>query len=200
MNARWYISTLFLIFIYFGAFHEQVSIPNQEIALEFVDTKINQKDIKNTITDVRKKLLEIGVSNIKIQETKSGTLKISYYSVTHTDNIKEALLKENQLVLNQSSEDNEKDNSSLDYKIDVYELTNKTDISSQNDKFVFEIKYNSDRSTINYNYVFVKDVKTSKANHLFKTAYKVYKNNPFTKDYTSYKEPEVRAGPLTYSI
>lgn len=200
MNARWYISTLFLIFIYFGAFHEQVSIPNQEIALEFVDAKINQKDIKNTIADVRKKLLEIGVSNIKIQETKSGTLKISYYSVTHTDNIKEALLKENQLVLNQSSEDKEEKNPSLDYKIDVYELTNKTDISKQDDKFVFEIKYSSDRSTINYNHAFVKDLRTSKANHLFKTAYKAYKNNPFTKDYTSYKEPEVRAGPYTYNI
>ncbi|MBL4605789.1 MAG: hypothetical protein JKY02_09080 [Flavobacteriaceae bacterium] len=198
MNARWYISTLFLIFIYFGAFHEQIPIPNQEIVLEFVDTQIDQKDIKNTITDVRKKLLKIGVSNIKIQETKSSTLKISYYSVTHIDNIKEALLKENQLVLNQNSENKENNNTSLDYKIDVYELTNETDISNQDDKFVFEIKYNSDRHATNYNYTFVKNLKTSKANQLFKTAYKVYKNNPFTKDYTSYKEPEVRAGPYIY--
>jgi hypothetical protein len=67
MNAKWYISTLFLILIYFGEFHEQVSIPNQEIVLEFVDAKINQKNIKNTITDVKEKLLKIGVSNIKIQ-------------------------------------------------------------------------------------------------------------------------------------
>ena len=54
MKAKWYISTLFLLFIYFGAFHEQVSIPNQEIVLEFVDAKIDQKDIKNTIADVRR--------------------------------------------------------------------------------------------------------------------------------------------------
>ena len=138
MNSRWYISTLFLIFIYFGTFQEQVSMPNQEIVLEFVDVKIDQKDIKNTIADVREKLLEIGVSNIKIQETKNNTLKISYYSIINTDNIKEALLEESQLALNQKSENEEGNNTYLDYKIDVYELTDRTDISKQNDQFVFD--------------------------------------------------------------
>ncbi|MFD2566390.1 hypothetical protein [Pseudotenacibaculum haliotis] len=200
MNAKWYIGTLFLIFAYFGTFQEQASVPNQEIVLEFVDTKVDQKDIKSTIADVRQKLLKIGASNITIQETKEGTLKISYHSLTHTDDIKDALHKENQLVLNQNSGDKEENNTSLDYKIDVYELTDSTDISNHNDKFVFEIKSHSDRSTINYNYGFVKSIKTAKANQLFKTTYKAYKNNPFTKDYTSHKEPEVRAGPFTYNV
>lgn len=199
MNARWCIGTLFLIFIYFGTFHEQVSLPNQEIVLEFVDTKVNQKDVKNTIADVREKLLEIGVSNIKIQETKSGTLKISYYSAADIDNIKEALLEENQLALNQKSKDKEDNNTSLDYKINVYELTDKTDISKHNDQLVFNNKYNTDRSTINHNYGFVKSSKVLKANQLFKIAYNTYKNNPFTKDYSSHKEPEVRAGPYIHN-
>lgn len=198
MKAKWYISTLFLLFIYFGTFHEQVTIPNQEIVLEFTDAKVNQRDVKNTIADVREKLLEIGVSNIKIQETKGSTLKISYYSAIHIDNIKEALLEENQLALNQEPEDKEEDNNtSLDYKIDVYELTDKTDISKHNDQFVFDNKYNSDRSTINHNYGFAKSSKNLKANQLFKIAYNAYKNNPFIKDYTSHKEPEVRAGPYS---
>lgn len=200
MSAKWYLSTLFLIFLYFGAFHEQISIPNQEIVLEFVDAKINQKDIKNTITDVREKLLKVGVSNIIIQETKNGTLKISYYSATPIDTIKDALLKENQLVLSQHSENKENNNTSLDYKIDVYELTNKTDTSNQNDTFVFQIKFNSEKNTTNYNFVFTKDLKDSKANRFFKIAYKAYKNNPFIKDHTSYKEPEVRAGPYSYTL
>lgn len=200
MNSRWYIGALFLIFSYFVVSNEQVSLPNQEIVLEFVDTKVDQDDIKNTIADVREKLLKIGVSNIKIQETESNTLKISYYSDAHADNIKEALLEENQLVVNQNSGDKEDHDTSLDYRIDVYELTDRTDISNHNDKLVFENKYNSDRSIINYNHGFVKSSKVSKANQLFKTAYNAYRNNPFIKDYTSHKEPEVRAGPLTYSI
>ena len=88
MRTKWYIGTLFLLFICFGAFHEEVTLPNQEIVLEFVDAKIDNKDIESTIADVKEKLLKIGVSNIKINETDHGTLKISYYSVFHIDNIK----------------------------------------------------------------------------------------------------------------
>ena len=200
MNVKWYISTLFLILIYFGGFQEQVSIPNQEIVLEFVDAKINQKEIKSTIFDVKEKLLKIGVSNIKIKETKSGTLKISYYSIVNIDNIKEALSKENQLVLNQKSKDNKNNNTSSDYNIDIYQLTNESDTSTTDNKFAFEIKSNSDRFTTNYNNAFIKSVKVHKANQIFKTAYKANKKSPFTKDYSSYTEPEVRAGPLTYFI
>ena len=200
MNSKWYVSTLLLIFIYFGAFHQEVSIPNQEIVLEFADTKVNQIDIRNTIDDVRKKLLKVGVSNINIQETKKGVLKISYYSVTNIDNIKEALLEENHLVVNENSDNQEDHNSSLEYKINVYELTNGTHISNQDDSFIFQIKHYSERSTINHNYAFVKNVIDLKTNQLFKTAYKAYKNNPFSKDNTSHKEPEVRAGPVVFNI
>ena len=192
MNVKWCIGTLFLILAYLGGFHEQVSIPNQEIVIEFVDTKINQKNIINTITDVQEKLLKIGVSNLKIQETESGTLKISYYSTVHIDTIKEGLARENQLVLNQESGNN---TTSSDYNIDIYQLNNETDISNLDDQYIFEIKTISDRSTTNYNSAFIKSLKTYKANQLFKIAYKATKNSPFTKDRASYKEPEVRAGP-----
>lgn len=195
MNAKWYISTLFLALIYFGAFQEPISTPNQEIVLKFVDSKINEKEITNTIIDVKEKLLKVGVSNIKIQETQSGTLKISYYSIVDIDNIKEALAKENQLVLNQKSNNKERKKTSSDYKIDVYDLTDTSDFSTKDDKFVFEIKYNSDRFTTNYNPAFFKNNKTHKADQLYKTAFKANKNCPFTKDHTSHQEPEVRAGP-----
>lgn len=196
MNAKWYISSLFLILIYLGGFHEQVSIPNQEIVLEFVDAKINQKNVKNTITDVKEKLLKIGVSNIKIQETKSGTLKISYYSIVHIDTIKKALAKEHQLVLNRQSKNNK--NTSSDYHIDIYQLTNESDISNSDTEFIFEIKQISNRFTTTYNDAFLRSLTTYKTNQLFKTAYKVNKKNPFTKDRTSHEEPEVRAGPRIY--
>tara|TARA_B110000240_G_C13509581_1_gene458410 strand:+ start:1841 stop:2437 length:597 start_codon:yes stop_codon:yes gene_type:complete len=198
MNAKWYISTLFLILIYFGEFHEQVSIPNQEIVLEFVDAKINQKNIKNTITDVKEKLLKIGVSNIKIQETKSGTLKISYYSIVQIDTIKKALAKEHQLVLNKQSKNNK--NTSSDYHIDIYQLTNESDISNSDTKFLFEIKQISNRYATTYNAAFTRSLTTHQTNQLFKTAYKANKKNPFTKDRTSHEEPEVRAGPRIYCI
>ncbi|WP_158841252.1 hypothetical protein [Polaribacter sp. L3A8] len=195
MHTKWYICTLFLLFICFGAFQDQVSIPNQEIALEFFDAKINKKDIENTIAEVKEKLLKVGVSNIIINKTKSGTLKISYYSADNIDNIKKELAKETKLALNKDSEKDKKSKNSSNYNIDIYELTDQTDISNLDDKFIFEIKYNSDRfTTLDYS-ALAKNVEQYKTNQLFKTAYKVNKKNPFSKDRTSYKEPEVRAGP-----
>ncbi|MFT6699728.1 MAG: hypothetical protein ACJAVD_001229 [Porticoccaceae bacterium] len=199
MNAKWYISTLFLIFSLFGAFQEQVSIPNQEIVLEFVDAKINKQNIENTIADVREKLLNVGVSNITIKETKNGTLKISYFSVVEVNNIKEAIIKGNRFVLNRNSENKDKNNTSYNYNIDIYELTDETDISNLDYKFLFEIKHHTDRFTSDNYFAFVKKIEQYKTNQLFKIAYKVNKNSPFTKDKTSYKEPEVRAGPKNYN-
>ncbi len=195
MSAKWYISTLLLIFAVFGAFQEQVSIPNQEIMLEFVDAKINKQNIDNTIADVRKKLLNVGISNIIIKETKNGTLKISYFSVVEVDNIKEAIIKDNKFVFNKNS----KNNSSSNYNIAIYELTDEPDISNLDYKFIFEIKYHTDRFTTDTYFAFVKKIEQYKTDQLFKIAYKVNKNSPFTKDKTSYKEPEVRAGPKNYN-
>jgi hypothetical protein len=195
MKFRWYIGVFLFLFACLGAFQEQTSVPNQEITLEFVATEVDQQDISKAIADVEKKLSEIGVVNIIVKETKDSTLKISYYSVTPIQNIKDVLLEETQFVLNQNSENEEKTPTSADYKIDVYELTEQTDLANHKNNLVFENYYKSDRFTLNYNLGFVKNFKDSKANQLFKIAYKTYKNNPFTKDYTSHKEPEVRAGP-----
>lgn len=196
MNSKWYFSTLFLIlFAFFGAFQQEITIPNQQIVLEFVDGNIDQEEIKNAITDVREKLLSAGVSNISIKETKKGTLKISYFSDVHIDNIKDYLTLKSELTFNQDPDNKSKNFPSSSYKIDIYELTDEVDVTNLNDKYVFEIKYTSDRFTTNPNIAFVKNIELEKAAQLFKTAFKANKNNPFTKDRTSYKEPEVRAGP-----
>ncbi|QOD60445.1 hypothetical protein H9I45_14020 [Polaribacter haliotis] len=199
MNSKWYIGTFLLLFICFGVFQEQVYEPNQEIVLEFIDTSSHNNSIKNTINEVQEKLLEIGVANIAIHKTKKGTLKISYYSAVNVDVIKKALSKKHQLVLNKNPDNHKEDEESSNYSIDVYELTDKEDISNLDDKFIFEIEHRSDRFTINYSLGLSKIIE-SKENTLFKTAYKANKNNLYIKDYTSYQEPEVRAGPQNYFI
>ncbi|AUC86400.1 hypothetical protein CW731_14415 [Polaribacter sp. ALD11] len=198
MQAKWYISTFFLLFLYFSASQEQISIPNQEIVLEFIDSKINKKNIKNTVAKVKEELIKLGVVNITIKTNKKGTLKISYYSAVGINNIKEVLKSQHKLILNQNSKDKEDNNNSSNYNIDIHELTVKTDISNLDDQFVFEIKYNSDRfTTVNY-LALAKNLEQHKTDQLYKIAYKVNKNNSFTKNRTSYKEPEVRAGPQNY--
>ena len=196
MNSKWYTSTLFLLlFICLGTFQEKVVIPNQEIVLEFVDGEINNQDIQNTIILVKEQLENVGATNISIQKSKAGALIISYYSGVHVDDIKKALSKENQIALHKNSENNQPKLPSSTYNIDIYELSNEIDATNLNDKYVFEIKYISERSTTTHSYVSFRCVNVYKANQLFKTAYNVYKSSPLAKDKTAHKEPEVRAGP-----
>lgn len=199
MNFKWYVSTLFLVAcISFGAFQEQGVVPNQEIVLEFVDTKINKDNLDNTIAEVKEKLLSVGVTNIVIQENENGTLKIAYYSTVDVKKIKEVLALTNQHPLEKKQ--NNKENSSSDYSLDVYELAQETDISTSNKKTVLHTKYNSNRFTTNNTNAFLVQYQLEKANFLFKIAYKASKNIPFSKDNSSYKEPEVRAGPKNYYL
>ena len=102
MNAKWYISTLFFLFTLFGAFHEEVSTPNQEIILEFVDVESNKNAIDITIADIKEKLLNAGVSNININKAKNGSLKISYFSNVDVITIKK-VLQENILIVHQKT-------------------------------------------------------------------------------------------------
>lgn len=199
MKTKWYISTLFLIFILFGAFHEQVSIPNQEIVLEFVTTKNNSNYIDNTIADVKEKLLNAGVSNISIKEAKNGTLKISYFSEVPVDNIREVLSKNPSFLLKNNPNNQQKKDVVYDYSLDIYELNKPTDNSNLDYKYVLEVKHQLDRFTTDNYFDNHKTLLANKTNRLYKVAYKIAKSNPFSKDYTSNKEPEVRAGPKKFN-
>lgn len=195
MRDKWYIISLFLLlFIVFGAFQEQNTTPNQEIVLEFVDGKINNQNKKHTITEVKEKLLKAGVKSISVKETKTGVLKISYYSIFNANHIKLLLAKEVNLVL----DENEKEDSSNKYNLNVYELNDFLGASNPKDKYLLEIKLNSDRFTNPI--AFIKSIELPKDNPLFTPFFKVNKSIVFTKERTSYQEPETRAGPLDYSI
>ncbi len=203
MNAKWFFSTFLILLAFFGVFHEEVSAPNQEIILEFVDVEVPENDVQKAIENVKQQLLDVGVTNIKVQEAKNGTLKISYYSTVTVDNIKEALSlsNENDLVLNSTSKkqkDHSNSSSELsEYNLDIYELNKGTDISGFDGKYVLEIKSDIDRLSNPNSYVSSGHITIDKTDQLFKTAYRVNKYVVITIDNTSHKEPEVRAGPIS---
>ncbi len=202
MKAKWYACLLILVFSFFGAIQEQVSIPNQEILLEFVDLKIEKQDIESTIYTVKEKLLNAGVTNINIQETSNGALKISYYSILNVANIKEVLSNNKPLVLNnlplKKNKPSHKNTSN--YNIDIYELDTDSDISNFDGNSIIDIKSSTERFTTTNTYAFLRLLEIEKSNKLFKTAYKATKNLVFVRNNSSYKEPEVRAGPYTFTI
>lgn len=205
MKLKWYVSILLLVFTVFGIVQENTTVPNQEIVLEFVDVKIAKKDIDYTISLVKQKLQNAGAKNIKVQETKNGVLRISYYSLENIDVIKEALSKTNSLAFNNHQKHREENYPSSDtssnYNIDIYELDNHhTNLSNFDGKAVLEIKYDSQRSTNFQNYASLENVIIKKANKLFKTNYKFSKSLLIVKENTSNYKPEVRAGPFYHYI
>jgi len=203
MKAKWFISTLLVVFTLLGTVQESTPLPNQEIVLKFDDVRIADKQVEITIARLKKSLKTAGVSNITIQEAVNGTLKITYYSAINVDNIRKVLSKKNQLLVANSSQENDEHNNPakkvLNYNFDVYDLNNDTYTSSSDDNSIIEIKFDSKRRSTTQIYASL-ECNIVEINKIFKTAYNTQKKQLFFKNNTSYQIPEVRAGPSIYFI
>ena len=154
MNSRRYIGALIIVLTFLGVvYQQQYTLPNQEIILQFTDVKVTSADTQSTIAIVKKQLQNLGADNIQVVETKEGTLKITYYSASNVTNIKRNLSEENKLVIdcNLSNQDNEessfpKENSSISYNLDVYEIQNGSEADwNLLENNVLELKFDNER-------------------------------------------------------
>ncbi len=203
MKAKWYISTFIIILTLFGAIsQQQITVPNQEIVLQFTNTSITSEETQNTVAIVKKQLQDLGVNNIKIKEEENGKLVITYYSDTDVASIKKTFSKEKNLTLdyafNNQNQDSSKlpfDKNKINYNLDIYEIQNESDVEwDLNGISVVELKAESNRF-LNLNiYAFINVVEINES--IEKVAYKIYYNIAIAIDNTSCKIPEVRAGPL----
>lgn len=204
MKAKWFIGALLFICLCFGAFQDKVHEPNQEIVVEFVGAKNHKNNIDNTIIDVKEKLLGAGATNIEVKETKNGALKISYYSIVNAADIKEILSEDHLLGLQNSSKKQENNfpfsKTTSTYNLDVYELNTDIEISNLDKNAVLEIKFDAQRFLTNQNYASLEGVQVKEADKLFKTQYTFHKSLSIHKDNKPHCKPEVRAGPIYYTI
>ena len=203
MKLKWYFSLLLILSIFLGSIQENTFVPNQEIVLEFVDFKTAKKDIDNTIFNVKEKLLEAGATNILVQETKNGALKISYYSVVNVANIKEILSEGHLLGLHNPSKKQQENfpfsKNTSTYNLDVYELSTDVEISNLDKNAVLEIKYDAQRFLTNQNFASLESAQVKEINKVFKTYYTFHKSLSIDKDNKPHCKPEVRAGPIYYN-
>ncbi len=202
MNFRWYISTLIIILTLLGVVdQQQISVPNQEIVLEFTDTEVSSNHAQNTIANIKVQLEGLGAANIQVTEEECGKLIISYYSDVDIARIKESLSEDENLVLNDANPNEErsnfpKDKNSGSYNFNVYEI--QKDSGSDwdlNGTYVAELKSEGNRFSNPNVYAFVDNTESREATE--KIAFIVHYNIVLGIDNTSYKIPEVRAGPLT---
>jgi len=202
MNPKWYLSTLLVLFIFLGTIREKKPAPNQEIVLEFTNSTINELDKEKTIIDLKRRLAKFGASNIQIQKSKNGNLKIAYYSAEHVSNIKDALSMKGDVSNNITKfpleEKNYPSEKTATFNIDVYEIDVCSYSSNFNGNSILEIKYDSDRFTTMQNYGSSSKLTLLGSKKTYKLKSKFCNANQIVKNSTSHNIPEVRAGPHPY--
>lgn len=203
MQSKRYISTLVIILSLFGVLsQQQVTIANQEIVLQFTNAQVTSEISKNTIAIVKSQLQDLGAENIKVKETESGTLKISYFSNVDLAIVKQTFSKEKQSVLdytvnnqNKKSSEFPSDENPTNYNLDIYEIQNSNDLDwDLNGTLVAELKSDINRFSNPNIYAFIQTIDVNE--HVEKTAFKIHYNIALAIDNTSHKIPEVRAGPI----
>jgi preprotein translocase subunit SecD len=205
MNSRWYFSTLIIILILFGVCQKQISVPNQEIVLEFIDNKVTSDEVQEAIAIVKNQLQSLGVDEIEVQEEADGRLRITYYSDVNVTSIKKIFSERENLELgyasyNQDEEDTRfpSDKNSNSYHIDVYEIQNGADADFGLDgKYVLELKHEYDRFSNPNVYLSTTKIEVSDSNEIPKVTYKVRRNIAIAIDDNSRHVPDVRAGPVS---
>lgn len=201
MKAKWYISTFIIVLAFFGFNQEQELTPNQQIVLQFVDNHVRSNEKENTIAFVTKQLQSFGINDVKVEQHEQGIIKIAYYSNTDVASIKKVLStnKNSGYVPYKKEIESEKypfNKKENNFNLDIYEIHADNDVTSDlKGKYIFELKQEYDRFSNPNLYTYLPENIINYKNNIVKIAYKINKNVAITIDHSSYKIPEVRAGP-----
>ncbi len=202
MKNKWYISALIFALAIVGISLEQVSVPNQEIVLQFTDAEVTSHETQGAIAHVKSQLEAIDVDNIKIQELGNGTLKITYYSDIDVSEIKKIVTGERNVAVDYTSYNTNKEDTKLPsekdtktYQLDIYEIQDANDLVSSSGNVV-ELKSESIRFFTPDTYASINKLCSEGRNKAEKLAYIIHRNIAITIDDASYTIPEVRAGPI----
>lgn len=199
--AKWRFSILIILLALIGVIsQQQVSVPNQEVVLQFKNVEIASKEAQNTIVTVKKQLQDLGADNIIVKEDEAGNLRIAYYCDADVASIKEVFSKDKNLELDfTSNHQNEKlpsEENPISFNLDVYEILEGEDVDwSLKGVLVLEIESKSDRFFDPSIHAFIHGENIDEHNKLVKVDYKASRNIAIAIDNISYKIPEVRAGP-----
>ena len=135
MKNKWYISLLVIALAIVGVSLDKSSVANQEIILKFTNLEVSENESREVLGFVKNQLEGVAVSNIQIQKSQDGTLKITYHSTMDVSEIKVLLSQTNHLVLDMDSGmstdelpfSNEGDVGG--YQIDVFEIQPAKDLA-----------------------------------------------------------------------
>ncbi len=202
MKAKWYFSTLIVVLALFGVNQYQISLPNQEIVVQFTDIKVTSDAAQIAIANVKEQLQILGANNIQVREGTDGRLKITYYSASDVASIRKVLSKTHSADLGisdlhlEESNDFPSNNGSNNYDLEVYEIQGTSDADWDLEGMtVVELKSENHRFFNPNIYLTVQGI--DDRDRIVKLAYRVHTYIATAIDTNSGKIPEVRAGPFS---
>lgn len=201
MIARWCLSAFIFSLTLFGVLsQQQVSLPNQEVVLQFSEESLSAKDLQLVLGDVKHQLLEAGVSNLQVKAFDNGEFRISYYSTVDVAIIKKAFNAEAKLQISNAEQqkpfETPSEVPSKKYNVDVYEIQagNTSDWDFKG-TLVLQIESKSDRYIASNTLFSVGFLDARKSEIIHQTKFKVFQKIFLGLDAGLHVIPEVRAGP-----
>ena len=202
MNAKWCVSTLFIILALLGLSQEQKKASNQQILLEFTDVELPSETAHDDVLAViTKKLQVLGVDAIEIIENDGRQLSIRYYSYVDALSVKKFLSQENKLSFTSEDEfpfDFPEQELPEKYSLVVSDLQQQADNGQGLNGTLVSIQKQEDARfsnpvllQFNNSIVFTQDA-------IENIAYKVNRNSAIKIENTSQVIPETRAGPFVF--
>lgn len=202
MQTKWYLRSFLILVVLVGLTLEQIAQPNQQIVVEFAGDNISLSNAQKTLAAVTNKLQAIGAKSIKVKQSASGVLTISYYSTIDTEAVK-GMLSSNKEVFegvasNHSSPKNQAppfDTSSV-YKLDVYEIQQQYDIKPDLNGLVLTFEGKTHRYFIAKVYGAIGGNQIAQQNKITTVSLIAQGAVSLLLTEFSYKIPQVRAGPI----
>ncbi len=203
MNSKWLIVVVVVALAFLGISLEQTATPNQEIVVQFNADSVSATETETAIALVMKQLQSIGVESIDIAKTRNGNLKITYYSTLDVAVVKDLFSKQAHLDLGYSTlyANGETPNLPLTtdttYELNVSEIQTPADAAMGFNGALVEIKSGNEWYVNPVFYFGNAKVDLTLQNNFYNATRTQYETVALGIDTTSYKIPEVRAGPLS---
>ncbi|MEP2278311.1 hypothetical protein [Maribacter sp.] len=201
MNAKWCVSTLFIILALLGLSQEQTKASNQQIVLQFANVELASKSAHDEIlTVITKKLEVLGVEDVEIIENDGAQLSIRYYSDVDALSVKEFLSGENQLSLTNEEEspsDYPKEQLPESYNLVVSDLHQQADNGVTLNAILVAVQKQDFKIVFNPGILPFSNAVELEQDAIVGTALKINTTIAIAIDNTSQIIPEVRAGPYT---
>tara|TARA_R100000935_G_C2842059_1_gene171963 strand:- start:10132 stop:10746 length:615 start_codon:yes stop_codon:yes gene_type:complete len=204
MNSKWYIGLLIIALAFLGISSQQTVLPNQEIVVQFHLDAVSENEAERAISVVTKQLQSIGVEGVQTTQTLDGNLKITYFSTIDVAVVKDLFSRQANVLAGGTSlpdSDNSPnqpfDKDTANYQLNVSEIQTATDADMGLNGILVDAKSGNEWYVNPVLYLGNANLDFSLQNINEKIAYTLYGGVALGIDTSSYKIPEVRAGPLS---